>query len=342
MSRERVRLIDVADRAGVSSATASLVLNGRHRELRIADASRERVEQAARELGYRPNLAARSLRTSSSLTIGLISDTIASEPFAGHFIRGALAVAREHDQLLLIGETEGHAWLERDIVSGMLDRQTDGLVFASLFTRTCEIPAIATVVPVVLLNCITAEARFPTVLPDEYEAGRTAAEALVSAGHREGIHLIGERPRHLFAARERSRGIRTVLREAGTRLAGTIDCRWWPDGGHAAVRRLLARTRPSALICLNDRIALGAYQALQEAGLRVPQDVSVVSFDGSDLASWLRPQLASVALPHFEMGRRAAELLVKGDDEPRVHRVPMPLTAHSSIGPPGDSVSRQP
>jgi hypothetical protein len=96
------------------------------------------VEQAARELGYRPNLAARSLRTSSSLTIGLVSDTIASEPFAGHFIRGALAVAREHDQLLLIGETEGQAWLERDVVSGMLDRQIDGLVFASLFTRTCE------------------------------------------------------------------------------------------------------------------------------------------------------------------------------------------------------------
>jgi LacI family transcriptional regulator len=207
-------------------------------------------------------------------------------------------------------------------------------VFASLFTRTCDIPAIATDVPVVLLNCITTEARFPTVLPDEYEAGRTAAKALLDAGHRDGIHLIGERPRHLFAARERCRGIRTALRAAGVRLAGAVDCRWWPDGGYAAVHRLLARTRPSAMICLNDRIALGAYQALQESGLRVPQDVSVVSFDGSDLASWLRPQLASVALPHFEMGRRAAELLVTGDNEPRVHRVPMPLVAGSSIDPP--------
>jgi LacI family transcriptional regulator len=334
VSRDRVRLVDVAERAGVSRATASLVLNGRHRELRIADASRERVEQAARELGYRPNLAARGLRTRTSLTIGLISDTIASEPFAGNFIRGALGVAQEHDQLLLIGETEGKAWLERDVVNGMLDRQTDGLVFASLFTRTCEIPVIATAVPIVLLNCVTADGRFPTVLPDEYGAGRTAAEALLDAGHREGIHVVGERPRHLFAARERSRGIRTALKAAGARLAGAVDCRWWPLDGHAAVRRLLARTRPAALICLNDRIALGAYQALQEAGLRVPRDVSVVSFDGSDLASWLRPQLASVALPHFEMGRRAAELLVKGDDEPRVHRVPMPLIACPSIGPP--------
>jgi LacI family transcriptional regulator len=92
---------------------------------------------------------------------------------------------------------------------------------------------------------------------------------------------------------------------------------------------LLARTRPSALICLNDRIALGAYQALQEAGLRVPQDVSVVSFDGSDLASWLRPQLASVALPHFEMGRRVAELLVKG--RRRTARAPRPDAADRAL-----------
>ena len=334
MSRKRVRLVDVAERAGVSRAAASLVLNGRHQELRISEASRERVEQAARALGYRPNLAARGLRTNTSWTIGLVPDTVAAEPFAGDMIRGAIAVAQEHDHLLLMGETEGKAWLEREVVSAMLDRQIDGLVFASMFTRTREIPAFATAVPVVLLNCTTTQARLPTVVPDERQAGRTSAETLLAAGHRDGIYLVGERSRDVIAARERSRGIRAAVTAAGTRLAGTVDCLWWPQDAYAAVSRLLARARPTALICLNDRIALGAYQALQEAGLRVPDDVSVVSFDDSDLASWLRPRLASIALPHYEMGRLAMELLVKGDPAVATHRVPMPLGAHSSISEP--------
>ena len=95
--------------------------------------------------------------------------------------------------------------------------------------------------------------------------------------------------------------------------------------------------RPTALICLNDRIALGAYQALAAAGLRIPDDVSVVSFDDSDLASWLVPQLTSVAIPHFELGRRAVELLVSADRQPGVHRIAMPLSARDSVGPPASS-----
>jgi len=329
----RVRLIDVAERAGVSRATASFVLNGRYAELRISTAARERVERAARELGYRPNLAARMLRTNTSHTIGMVSDAVASEPFAGEFVRGALAAAQEHGRLLLIGETEGKTWMERDVLADMLDRRVDALVFATLFTRGIELPAAAHQVPTVLLNCTEPAGLVPSVVPDEVRAGRTAARALLDAGHRD-VHLLGERPRALFAARERCGGIRAELRSAGVRLAGTVDCDWAdPSGGYAAVRRLLARTRPTALICLNDRIAFGAYQALQEAGLRVPDDVSVVAFDGSDLASWLRPELASVALPHHEMGRRAVELLVKGDAYPTTYRVPMPLQPGASIGP---------
>jgi LacI family transcriptional regulator len=217
----------------------------------------------------------------------------------------------------------------------MLDRQVDALVFASLFTREIEVPPAAHQVPVVLLNCTDAAGLFPSVLPDEARAGRTAARALLDAGHRDGIHLVGARWRTIFAARERSQGVRTELRAAGCRLAGAADCDWAdPSGGYRAVRRLLARTRPSALICLNDRIGFGAHQALQEAGLRVPDDVSVVAFDGSDLASWLRPALTSVALPHHEMGRRAVELLVKGDAYPTSYRLPMPLHAGGSVGPP--------
>ncbi|GGM83004.1 substrate-binding domain-containing protein [Dactylosporangium sucinum] len=104
---------------------------------------------------------------------------------------------------------------------------------------------------------------------------------------------------------------------------------------YAAVRAFLrAGSRASALLCLNDRLAFGAYQAAQEAGLRIPEDLSVVAFDDSDLASWLRPALTSVALPHFELGRRAVELLLDPTRPMGRHLVEMPLRSRASVGPP--------
>jgi LacI family transcriptional regulator len=99
-------------------------------------------------------------------------------------------------------------------------------------------------------------------------------------------------------------------------------------------RFLGAGGRPGALVCLNDRVALGAYQALFDVGLRVPADVSVVSFDDSELASWMRPALTSVALPHRQLGRRGVELLLAGATEPVVELMPMPVRERSSVGPP--------
>ena len=139
----------------------------------------------------------------------------------------------------------------------------------------------------------------------------------------------------MYAGRERRLGIEEILSRAQLTLAGTVDCLWWPEPSYAAVREcLLARARPSAVICLNDRVAMGANQALTEAGLAVPRDVSLLSFDDSDLASWLRPQLTSIAIPHFDLGRRAVELLLSDQPAQGVHRVAMPLRERASVGPP--------
>jgi LacI family transcriptional regulator len=145
--------------------------------------------------------------------------------------------------------------------------------------------------------------------------------------------VIGRRPRDVLAGHRRLRGIRAELDAAGTALAGLVDCEWTPADGRSAVTDLLARTRPAALICLNDRIALGAYQAIQQAGLRIPWDVSVVAFDDSVMAGWLQPGLSSVALPHYEMGRLATDLLIKDELHRIMHLVDMPLRRRDSIGP---------
>ncbi|MGA5301898.1 LacI family DNA-binding transcriptional regulator [Nucisporomicrobium flavum] len=337
MPQQRATLLQVAQRAGVSRSTASFVLAGRHVDMRISEDARQRVLRAAQELDYRPNLMARSLRTKVTKTVALVSDTLASDPYAGRAIHGALAAAVAHGHLLFIGETEGDAVVEEKLISDFLDRQVDAFVYASMFTRYVRIPKVIKGHPVVLLNCLTRAARpaYHSVIPDEVGAGWSAAKTVIEAGHRDGIHLVGSPAQHVFAGRERLAGIREGFGAAGVRLAGTIDCDWWPEPAYEAVRAALVNgLKPRTLICLNDRIALGAYQALREAGHAIPDDVSVLSFDDSDLAAWLRPQLTSISLPHYQLGWKAVELLLGPPGEPQVHRVPMPVRLRASIGKP--------
>jgi LacI family transcriptional regulator len=351
MPSQRATLLQVAQRAGVSRTTASFVLTGRHLDMRISEEARQRVLRAAHELDYRPNLMARGLRTKKTRTIALVSDTIAMDPYAGHVIHGSLAAAVANGHLLLVGETGGDPKVEDRLIGDFLDRQVDAFLYASMFTRQIRLPKLLRGRRVVLLNCVTAFTRGvpPAVVPDEFTAGRSAAEVLLEAGHRDDIHIVGGPVSHAIACGERLAGIGTRLAEADTRIAGTIDCAWWPEPAYEAVAETLAQgVRPRALICLNDRIAFGAYQALQEAGLQVPEDVSVVSFDDSDLAAWLRPQLTSVSLPHYQLGWQAVELLLSTADtdaesaehhsvhheRSRVVRVAMPVRHRGSVAKP--------
>lgn len=305
--------------------------------MRISPDAQRRVHAAADELGYRPNQTARSLRTQVTRTLGLISDTIATTQFAGEVIHGALDTALERGYLLLVAETGGDPIAEKKLVDEMLDRQVDAVVYAMMFTKPGHPPDSLSGLPVVVLNGIDSFDG-PRILPDEVGGGRTAARALVDAGHRDGIYAIGGRhrtpdaPDGVYAGRLRMQGVDEVLADVGTAIAGSYECAWEPEHGYAGMTSLLDDGhRPKALVCLNDRLALGVYQALGEHGLRVPDDVSVVSFDDSDLASWLRPSLTSVALPHYELGRTAVAILLDGTSEQRLITVPMPLRSRESI-----------
>jgi LacI family transcriptional regulator, galactose operon repressor len=346
MTRKRITLADVARAAGVSQTAASFVLSGRREEMRISAEVEERVLRAARETGYRPNIVSRGLRTGTTQTIGFVSDTVATAPYAGHLIWGALDAAREHGHLLFIAETEGDPELEQQLIDAMHDRQVDGIVLASMYTRRINPPQALLEGPAVLLNALPANGstRLPSILPDEAEAGRTAARVLLEAGHADGIHLVGagpgpaHGPEDSVAAVERLQGIMEAIGAAGMEIAGAVGCsEWQPDKGFEATQQILrGGTTPSALICFNDRLALGAYQALAEAGLDVPGDVSVVSFDDDVIASWIKPQLTTLALPHYELGRTAIEVLLAQRGEPpneqaQIHRIPMPLRERGSI-----------
>jgi LacI family transcriptional regulator len=329
-----VTLQQVADRAGVSRTTASFVLTGR-RDMRISAAAQERVMHASRELNYRPSLVARALMNHRSQTIGLISDQLATEVFAGEAIRGALSTALLREHMLFVGESGGDRQVEVRLVQDMLDRGVVGFVYASLYTRKVTLSPLLRGQPVVLLNCLNRSRGFAAVVPDEIEGGRAAAQLLIEAGHENQIVLVGETPPHILAGVERLSGIQDALGAAGLKLMAQLDTIWWPDEAYQAVTELLASgALPTALICLNDRVAFGAYQAIAEHGLTIPDDISIVSFDDSDLASWIRPHLTSIAIPHFELGRRSVELLLDDNRANLVHRIPMPVFERESVGPP--------
>ena len=348
MNARRATLADVAQAAGVSPTAASFVLSGRGRQMRISEEVVRRVRAAASELQYRPNNVSVSLRKGITRTIGFISDAVATTPHAGTLIKGALEAARERGNLLFIGETEGDQELERRLLQAMHDRRADGLILTSMYTREITVPRTLLDTPAVLLNALPKQpAAISSVIPDEITAGREAAAILLRAGHRDGIYLLGagpgegEWPPDSVAAVERLAGIGQALAAAGARYAGAFGCLdWEPEDGYRATQALLAAARPRALICFNDRLALGAFQALAAAGLRVPADVSIVSFDDDPIASWLKPQLTTLALPHYELGRRAVDVLFGGEDHPRfsrealVHRVSMPLRERASVCPP--------
>jgi len=309
---KRPTLRDVAALAGVSRTTASYVLNGRADAMRIAEDTQARVHRAVAELGFRPDRVALSLRTNRTKTIGLISDHVASGEFASRMLTGASAASRRLDHLLVIGETEGDPDLERQLIDEMLERKVDGIVYTTLVASRIAVPDALRDVRTVLLNCFDPESPVPAVIPDEYGGGRAAARVLLDAGTAGDVAVIGisDNP-SAIAGEGRLRGIRDELGTEGREVAARVLCQWEVDDAYQAVAGWLADGgEATALVCLNDRIAMGAYEALDERGLTIPGDVSVVSFDGSSLAGWLRPALTSVALPFDAMGARAVELLI--------------------------------
>jgi LacI family transcriptional regulator len=327
----RVTLADVAVMAGVSVTTASYILNGRSEEMRISDEAALRVRSAAERLAYRPNRNAQSLRTSSTSAIGLISDHVASGPYASQMLGGASAAARADDHVLIIGETQGDPVLEAKLIDEMLERRVDGIIYVTLTTSEVVVPPSLRDQRAVLLNCLDAAGVFPSVVPDEYQGGRLAAQSLLTAGRGSEVFVIGEEPDpRVIAGRERLRGLRDEFAAAGLGLAGVVSCEWSVIPAYEATHGFLAAgARPSAVVCLNDRIAMGVYQAFAEQGITIPADVAAVSFDGSELATWLRPALTSVAIPYADLGTVAVDMLL--NRTVGVRQLPMPLLRGESV-----------
>ncbi|VXA91337.1 Catabolite control protein A [Microbacterium sp. 8M] len=336
MLSRRVTLTDVAKKAGLSVSAASMILNGRP-DTRLSQEAHDRVHAAAAELGYRPNVAARGLKTNKTQTIAFISDVVATTRFASGLIKGALSAAEAAGHVMMVLETGGEPKRETEAIGAALDRQVDGIVFAAMRARELFLPDMRIETPAVMLNATNS--RFPhSVLPDEYRGGRAAIQVLMDAGFRDGIALLGQseaKERELFRSAtvaQRVAGIREAMADQDLEFVAEVSVWLWePDEGYQATKRLLRQKNPPrAIVAMNDRLAFGAYQAAGELGVRIPEDLSIVSFDNDEIAAYLRPGLTTVALPHEAMGSRAVDLILH--PEPATESlIPMPVVMRDSV-----------
>lgn len=330
-----VTMRDVAEHAGVSRTAVSLVLNDRH-DVTLAQETRSRVLESAAELGYRPNAGARALAQQRSDWYGLVTE-IVTAPFAVDVIKGAQDRAMDDGKYLLIASTESDAAAETAAIERLLEQRVEGLIYAATWHRGVVVPEIAREVPTVLVNCFDVEGRFPAVVPDERAGGRRATERLLSAGHRR-IGFINLDP-GIPAAIGRAEGYHSVLREAGITVDDDLEVSGHAtaDSGFDAAQQLLDLAEsPTAIFCANDRMAMGAYDAIKERGLRIPHDVAVIGFDNQELiAGYLRPGLTTVALPFEQMGALGVDILAAitaGEStDTKIVTVDCPLLERSSV-----------
>lgn len=311
MEQRRVGIRDVAEAAGVSVTTVSHILNNVD-FARVSDDTRARVQAEAARLGYGPNRMARGLRTKRSNLIGLLSEEIATTPHAGRIIVGAQDAARAHDFTLVLINTERNAATTEQSIDALLQRQVEGVLYATMFHRELDVPGSLVGTPTVLIDASSTGRTIPSVVPDEVGGAIAAVTELLENGHRRIGFVTNEDD--VPATHGRLLGYRAALEAHNIAFdpALVVAAESEPKGGYRAARAVLtADPRPTAVFCYNDRMAMGAYRAAAELGLAIPRDLSVVGFDDQAIiAEGLYPELTTVALPHYDMGVWAVETLI--------------------------------
>ena len=316
----------------MSEAPVTLASLARHLELHPSSVSRAldparchvispevvaEVRQAADRLGYRPNRAAAALRTGKSGCVGILLPDI-TNPVFPPILCGIEDGLRQGGLFTLMANAGGSPAATRDLLGRMLAQGVDGVILATASKKDVLLPMLrAAAVPVVLVNRVDAGSGCPAVISDDPAGMAQSVDHLVGLGHRDIAHLAG--PQTLSTGERRLQGFRAAMADAGLDASNVQVCDAYSiEAGHFACQRLLAETtRPfTAIVACNDLVALGAIDALREAGLQVPDDISVTGHNDMPLMDRVEPALTTVRIQHHEMGRAAAQLLMQAIANP--------------------------
>ena len=333
------RLKDVAARAGVHPTTASRALDPAKKHL-VTEETRLRILEISAELGYQVNALARGLRTGSSGLIGMVVADV-SNPFLPPILQAIEQVIRHEGLMLLIAETHDDRHTMQEILGHFARRRVDAIILSAAHQGDLElVRTTAASVPVVLAVRSVDGGNFPLVTHDDRLGGRLATQHLVDLGHRDLAQLRG--PADVSSFSGRSAGFYAVLSETAARevAPGLVASSPTVQEGFRLTAQLLATDgqRPTAIFAQNDQMAVGAMDALREAGLRCPDDISIVGYNDAPLADHIDPPLTTVRLPGGELGRRVARLALEqlSEDaaEPSTVLLPPELVIRRSTAPP--------
>ncbi len=296
---------DVAEFVGVSIQTISAVINDKPG---ITEETRARVLDAIQELGYRPFSVARSLRTGQTRTLALIVSDL-SNPSFGTMASAAEDYAHRFGYSLTVHNTHDDVEREANYIRSVTQRWVDGVLYVSAEDELSSQTALEKAgIPSVAIDRIPENYNGPSVTLNNIKAGSLATQHLIDLGHCRVAHISG--PLRLRVARERVAGAEQVLNAVGLDFVARDEGNWTCDSGYTAMKRILdGPARPSALFAANDRMAIGAMQAIQEAGLRVPRDISVIGLDDIEVAAYQNPPLTTVRQSFVELATLAIQLL---------------------------------
>lgn len=329
-------LADVARHANVSTATVSRCLNAPDK---VGEATRNRVMAAVNELGYAPNFNARALAAKRTNTIGAVIPTIENTIFA----RGLQAFQEElgrHGYTLLIASSGYREDLEAEQIRSLVARGADALLLIG-YHRSAELYAFLERrnVPALVAWAYDNHSDQPAIGFDNVAAMAALGRQVMQLGH-SNIGMISGRTPTNDRARDRVEGVRHAISEAGLLPANLVllETQYGIEEGAEAFRELMAKAPgTTAVLCANDVLAVGALRAAKEMGLSVPDDISITGFDDIELATLAEPALTTVHVPHREMGRRSAQMLVSmvsGDSAQTRVELSTDIRLRQTLGPP--------
>ncbi|ALB72510.1 ribose operon transcriptional repressor RbsR [Cronobacter muytjensii] len=318
-------LKDVARLAGVSTSTVSHVIN---KDRFVSDAIRARVEDAVRTLNYAPSALARSLKLNQTRTIGMLI-TASSNPFYSELVRGVERSCFERGYSLVLCNTEGDEQRMNRNLETLLQKRVDGLLLLCTETHQPS-PAIMTrypAIPTVMMDWSPFDGDSDVIQDNSLLGGDIATRHLIEKGFTRIACVTG--PLDKTPARQRLEGYRTAMRRAGLpvpegyEVVGDFEF----AGGLRAMQSLLALPEPPQAVFMgNDAMAVGAYQALYQAGLRIPQDIALVGYDDIELARYMTPPLTTIHQPKDELGELAIDVLIHRMAQPELQQQRLQLT----------------